>query len=539
VRRAWMLLVTALAVVGPAPAGAQKAPSLTVRVRQVAGGSLYLDVGTRNGLATGDTLTVARDSSNAPMGRLVVTASTEVRAVLAEAGEPFPVAAGDHLVLFLLRAPVEVPAEESVQPATPRAPSAGAGKGDRAAVDAEAAPPPVPRAVPAPHGRVGLDMSAVRSVTQVGGEEPLDVDRTFATPALRFDVTAPEAVGGFTLRTSARFAYRYSSTDALQPAASARIYAASLERDFTAVPLRVTLGRFYSPAESYSGFWDGALVRVGGNALGVGVLVGFEPDRYDEHPSLQSPKGSAFLEWRTRGTGWRWTGDLSAHTVRPVDSVPAHTFMGASQRITLGPIRLSHDLQLDRDPAGGPWRVSRLRAGASLDVTAAVELRAGVARREAYLPGRLDGPFFSSRSDRVDAGVGVRTDGGYASADVDISRDASGNETWGTTAFFAAYGLPGLGFAGLAGSVGRWSGPYGSTLSASPGLTLELEPVSLRFEYRFARSDYLARRVDTHGVDASLDAPFGPAMRISARARVQWGGLLRNQGLDLTLYRIF
>jgi hypothetical protein len=40
-------------------------------------------------------------------------------------------------------------------------------------------------------------------------------------------------------------------------------------------------------------------------------------------------------------------------------------------------------------------------------------------------------------------------------------------------------------------------------------------------------------------VDASLDAALGGSARVSVRGRFQWAGLLRSQGLDLTLYRIF
>lgn len=537
-RRVFMLLGAALLALS-SDGGAQEAPRATVRVRQLAGTSLYLDLGTRHGLATGDTVQVALDSLGAPVGSLVVTASTETRSVLTFAGEPFPITRGDHLTLVLLREPPEAPvdlraaaaqgtmiARDTLNPQAPVVPTP----------HRTAAPPPQRFVQPA-HGRVALDMSTSRSVTTVGGTDPLEVARMFATPALRFDVTAPEAVGGFTLHTSARVAYRYNDGAFSESSTSARIYAASLERDFTTVPLRVVLGRFYSPVEQYSGVWDGAMVRVG-RGFGVGALVGFEPDRWNERPSTKLPKVTAFVDGRARGAGWRWQGNLSAHTVRPTDSVPTHTFLGATQRITLGPLFLSHDLQMDQDPVDSAWRMSRLRVRASLDLSSAVSVRAGFVRRESYIVGRFGSPF-APRNDRVEGGLAIRAGAGYLSADGSVSKDPAGARSWGATGAFGTGPLALPGGLGLSSSVSRWTGPYGNSVSAAPGVDLGLGEARLRFGYGFNSSDYLDRSVTSHGVDAFLDAPLGGGLRMSARGRMQWGGYLRSRGLDLTLYRIF
>lgn len=539
-RRAVMVLGAALLALS-SDGGAQEAPRVTVRVRQLAGASVYLDIGTRGGLATGDTVRIALDSLGTPVGALVVTASTETRSVLTFAGEPFPITRGDHLTLHLLREPLEIPADPRVAAVEGAAtPSPRDTLSLRAPVAAGPERPavPAPRGfVPPAHGRVALDLSTIRSVTTVGGADPLEVARTFATPALRFDVTAPRAVGGFTFHTSARVAYRYDDGGMVGPPTSARIYAASLERDFTTVPLRVMLGRFYSPVEQYSGVWDGAMVRVG-RSFGLGALVGFEPDRWNERPSTKLPKVTAFVDGRARGAGWRWQGNLSAHTVRPTDAVPAHTFLGATQRITLGPLFLSHDVQVDQDPVDSAWRLSRLRVRASLDLSPAVSLRAGLVRRESYVLGRPGSPF-APRNDRVEGGLAVRAGAGYLSADGSVSKDVAGERSWGATGAFGTGPLSLPGGVGLSGSVSRWTGPYGNSVSAAPGLDVGLGDARLRFGYRFNRSDYLSRSVTSHGIDAFFDAPLRDALRVSARGRLQWGGYLRSQGLDLTLYRIF
>lgn len=508
-------------------------PRVTVRVRQVAGATLYLDMGTRHGLATGDTLQVARDSVSAPVGRLVVTASTETRAVLTFADAAFPVTRGETLTLTLRREPAEAVATPPARPTVektpePRRPPA-------------ASPPAATSTVHSPpaavgrraHGRIALDVAANRSVTTVGEADPIDVDRRFATPAFRLDATVPDAVGGFRLRTSIRLAYRYSNANQIQPATSTRVYAAALERDFTGVPVRLALGRFHSPVESYSGFWDGVFFRYGRD-LGVGAIVGFEPDRWDERPSTSLPKATVFVDGMRRGRDWRWSGDLSAHVVRSTDSLAAHTFVGATQRITVGALHIGHDIQVDQDPAGGSWRVSQLRLRGALDLGAGVQLRGGFSRRETWLQWLPDHPF-APRSDRVDAGLAVQGASGYLAVDGSTSRTASGRRTKGGTAsFFLAPGA-----VGFTGSLSRWSGEYGSMWSAAPGVSFSLDPAWLRLGYRYDRSDYLERLLVTHGVEASLDAPLAEGFRVSGRARVQWGGALAAQSLSVSLSRIF
>ncbi len=510
------------------------APHVSVRVRQVAGNSIYLDVGTRHGLATGDTLDVSRDSLGAVAGRLTVTASTETRSVLSFAGSPFPVTRGESLTLHLLRQPAEAVPEAAAPVARPATPPPA--RPARAMVPSRPASTSTRRVAegPRPHGRIGLDLSADRSSTLVGTADATSIDRTFATPAFRLDATVPGVMGGFRLRTSMRLAYRYSSEELIQPATSARVYAAALEREFTSVPVRIALGRFHSPVESYSGFWDGALFRYGGR-VGVGAIVGFEPDRWNERPSASLPKATVFVDGRGSGQGWRWAGDFSAHAVRPTDSVPDHTFFGASQRLSAGPLHLGHDVQVDRDLDGGGWRVSRLRVNGSLDLGAGVQVRGAFSRRETWVQGATLA-FFAPRRDRVDAGLAMRGRSGYLALDGSRGTDFTGERTWGATGSFQIGGYSG---AGLSGMVARWSGSFGNTLMAAPSVSLQLNPAWLRLGYRYYRSDYLDRLSESHAVESSLDVPFGSGLRASGRMRVQWGGALTGQSFDLSLYRIF
>ncbi len=354
------------------------------------------------------------------------------------------------------------------------------------------------------HGRIMFGFSGVRSATRVGSVDPVSVGRTFATPTTGLDMTVPDALGPFQLRTSMYLAYRYSSQDIIQPAMTARVYAASLEGDFRRFQLQ--LGRFHSPVASYGGFWDGALVRVGGPGFGVGAIGGFEPDLWDERPSTSTPKATVFMDANGRGPGWGWSGSLSANAVRPTNGLPDHTFFQTSQRVYAGPVRFNDDVQVDRDPDSGGWRVSRVRLRAAFQLAPWLNLHGGVGRLEPWLAGFLGTPF-GFRSDRADAGLDVRAAGGYAGLDGFMGRDGTGARTWGASGIFGLNQLPGLEGVGASASVSRWSGTYGTTLSAAPSVSVDLSPAWLRFGYRLNRSDYLGRLTVSHAVDAASGLP--------------------------------
>lgn len=533
--------------VGASPALGQEAmgdeqkggPEVTVRVRQVAGTGVYLDVGRIHGFATGDTLPVLRAGEATPVGALVVTASSERRCVLTFVGAPFPVTGGEILTFHLRRQPTEWPqSEPPARPTPPTTPSRRPPSLETS--ERSESGDQVGRPVPLPaHGRYGLDLSAVHSSTRFGDPDPDQIERTFATPALRIDATVPEAVGGFRLVTSLRTAYRYSDTDVVSPAGSIRVYTASLARTFTSVPLRLALGRFRSPVEDFSGYWDGIMVRFGGDALGVGALVGLQPDRWNERPSTELPKASVFLDWQREGPDWRWRGDVSAHTVRPTSDLPNHTFLGLGQRITAGRLALGQELQVDRDPGDGRWRLSDLRLRGTVELSRRLDLRLGLARRESYRVWRGDAPF-SPRMDRVSAGLGWRLGRGYLGVDVSGNRaPGTGRDTWSWTGTVSVPGLPGLPGVTGTGSVSRWAGSFGNVLSAAPGITFPVAGVPVRAGYRFQRAFFLRRTTVTHGLDLATDLELADGLRASMRLGGSWGGTLRSQTLQVSLYRIF
>jgi len=509
-------------------------PQITVEIRQVAGANVYLDVGQLHGLMTGDTLMASVEGRDAPPRTFVVTAATDRRSVLTSSADASDVTRSDRLTIRLLREPTALPVAEAGPIPTPPPESTVAGV---ARLDEPTDGGAVARS---PHGRFTLEMAAVRSTTRFGSSGPEEIARSFATPALGLDARMPEAFRGFDFRTSLRVAYRYSDRSIVQPATAVRVRTASLRRAFTSVPLELELGRFHSPVENYSGYWDGAMVRVGGPELGVGALVGFEPDRWNESASTEVPKASLFVNAGRDGPSWRWNGDLSVHSVQPrSDGATDHTFVGLSQRLTTRHLLLSQDLQVDRDPVSGGWRISDMRLRGVVPLSTDLDLRLGVARRERYLLWRPNDPF-SPQRDRISGGLGYRIGRGYVGMDVSGSESTGESlDTWAWTATFSSPRLPGLPGVAAIGSLSRWGGPTGEIISATPGAYVSLGQIRVRATYRFRRAVFLERENITHGLDFSTDLSLGNGLRGSVRVGGQWGASLRSQTIRLTLYRTF
>jgi hypothetical protein len=520
---------------------------ITVDIRQVAGANVYLDVGRLHGLETGDTLTASVEGQDSSRLSLVVTAAADRRSVLTHAGEATALSRGERLTLHLLRQPtVRPPAEEDrTQPRSTRSAATGiAGDNPSSTSDPSRSTRDVDNArsevEASPHGRLTLDLAAVHSTTRFGASSPSEVGRTFATPTFGVDATVPRALGGFDFATSLRLAYRYSDRQVTQPATAVRVRTASLRRAFVSIPVQLELGRFHSPVEQYSGYWDGVMVRMGGTDLGMGALVGFEPDRWNERPSTEIPKASLFVDAARRGPTWRWNGDLSVHSVRPrFEGSPDHTFLGVSQRLTTRHLLLSHDLQIDRDPTSGGWQISDLRLRGVVPLSAALDLRLGFVRRQRYLIQRVDDPF-STKSDRVTGGLGYRIGSGYVGVDASGSRSAGDSfDTWTWTVTFASPQLPGLSGVSGSGSVSRWGGPNGEVITVAPGVHYSLGRLRIRATYRFRHTALLERESTTHGLDFSTDLALGNGLRGSVRLGGQSGATLRSQTIRVTLYRTF
>jgi hypothetical protein len=384
---------------------------------------------------------------------------------------------------------------------------------------------------------VSLDVDATRSTTRYGSGEEQKIDRTFATPALRVRTHVTGLPGDLSLTANTRLTYRYNNSGFQQPSTVLRLYELSVAKSFRTVPLELRAGRFYNRYESYSGYWDGILARVGTRRAGIGVLAGFQPNRWNQGFSTDLPKLSLFADARLRGHGVRYDIDVSAHRVEPNNGLLRHTFLGLSQKLRVGDFRLNQDLQVDEDPLEGGWEITRFRLDAGVDLGPGLQLRAGISRHRPY---RLWDSLsvISYPRDQAGAGFTLRVAGGTVGADVAVNRDL--NERIGRS-FSSFFRLPERGplGIGLNGSARYWTGSGYSVLSLSPGLSRSFGSTRTRLAYRFYRSRYDDREFSRHSIEGGFSLFLGRGLRYSMQVSTQWGDDLSSNRIYTGLSRNF
>ena len=507
-----------VAAMGLLAAGAQaQEQGLRAVIEQIAGSDVYLSVGSEAGLAASDTVQVYRDGDGEYLGALRVVAVSATRSVVTFLDRPFPLTRG---VVVQLRftaapAPVAAPVAEATAPASP----------------------PAARSGPRVRGRFSLDFNGMQSITRWVSNVEERVERRFATPSMSLRLVATQLPGGFTFETTGRATYRYSDPEIVQPDLSVRVYQLSVAKEFDNAPIQFRLGRFYNPYELYSGYWDGALLRVGGRGLGVGVVAGFQPDRANEGPSTDLPKYTAFADYSLGRGAVRYSGDLSFHQVKPKGDLLVHTFAGWSQALRVGGVRLTSDLQVDRDPELSEWKITRAR------VTGAVPLARGFTLNGRYAHDR---PYYLFRTmdllpfARDQVGGGFDYFGGNASFRVDVTANRFDGGDW-SMAYGGSVGLQRTGILGLGLNAGGtyWALNNTTALQAFGDLTRRFGRVDVRGSYQFYRTAWDPRTVVTHTGALSFVVPLGARVYTMLQARTQQGANLVSNSIQFSLWTSF
>jgi len=503
-------------------AQAQEHTHITVVIEQLAGPDVYLRAGTADGIRAEDTLDVQQRPDGPVLGQVRVMSSTEHRSVVTLIGMPFPLTRGDSLYLSFHSARPRGPIE-------PRAASAQVSRNlSRRPGAAQAA-----RATPRVSGQFSFDFSSIHTATEGLGSDPEKVTRDFNTPTAGLRVQVSQLPGGLQFNTSARASYRSSSDNIITPSTSVRVYQASLEKSFQAMPLSVQLGRFYNRYETYSGYWDGLLLHYG-KAFGIGAAAGFEPDRLNQGFSNTLPKYSVFLDYHQYGHASGYSADVSFHQVRPDDGTPDHTFVGLSQRVRVKRFSLSQNLQVDRNPESDRWVVTRAQARASIPIGGRGDFHAGYTLRQPYQFGRSVDviPF---RRDHVTAGLTVWVGRGTLNADV-ATADQDGRARYYN--FSSSLRFPTTGFLGLdlmvAGSY--WTEAANRGVLLSPTLGRSIGGMRTRINYQYYRSQSEQATIVSHAADLSLSFPLANQIRSTVRARISIGDKLSSTGIYTSLW---
>lgn len=471
---------------------------LEVVIDYVAGSTLYIAAGTDSGITANDTLRVSKEQQGEAIGSLRVIGSTRNRSVLTFSGQPFPITRGDVLFIENLGGGLV-----SVEPITVTVKRSRPGKN----------PPNV-------SGRFLVDYNSFQSTTRWGVGDDQQSDRQFSTPSARLRTTITDLPGGLRLNTNVRGSRRNDDSGRIDPVTLVRVYQANIEKSFETIPLQFALGRFYNPYESYSGYWDGGRLHIGEGGLGGGIAAGFQPKRQNGGFSTKIPQYTAFIDYEYRGEEVRYDTDVSFHIVRPKSEFRNRNFVGWSQHIRWQGLRISQDLQLDRDATTSAWDLGRLRVDVTAPVGGGVYLRAGYGRRQpSPLLEEDETPSF--RRDGFSGGVSYN--GPKAAVAVDVAANRI-DEDERSYAYSASFRIPRLVLGlGVGSSASYWKDGANRVLSVTPNLSRSFAWLHARGSYRFYQSDGDRDSVRSHATDVSLSFPLGHGLNYTFRARRQWG----------------
>ena len=528
-RAAIAVLAACLGVATSTPvAFAQDAP-FEAQVEQIAGSDIYLSAGTDVGVMPGSILLVLGGEGEADAGRLRVIEATTKRSITTFIGSPFPVTRGATLRLRI---------EASADPRPPVPEAAGAAAVAAAPATGSTASSSRYSSGPRVNGSLGLSFDARETMTSWDEYEIDEVERRFSTPMLSLRFAAADLPGGLEFRTNLRGSYRSSTDDIVQPDDFVRVYSLELRKDFGSV--QASVGRIYNPYEPMSGYFDGAYVHVGGReGFGGGVAAGIRPSRENGGISDSIPKYSIFANYSDRSGPLRYDVALSFTQEMPKDDLLSnHSYVGLTQTLRTGPVRLSHSMAVDRDPTDDSWKVSRLLLGASVPIAGGLAAHARYSLRQPYRVEQVV-PITYERN-RGNLGLTYTLSGASLGADVtanDVADDGIG-KSWTYSGWFnvSETSLWKLGFTG---SVSYRDRDGESVIYAVPGLTRRFGPTRARLTYTYYRTEEPAAIFTTHAGDVAVDFPLARRLRGTVAGQIQRGPQLSGNAVYVSLWWAF
>jgi hypothetical protein len=521
-RSAFLGILTAFAGT-PAILAAQQV-RLPAVVEYIAGADVYIGAGASQGLAAGDTLAVYASAEGELLGRFVVVNTTAARSLVAFVGPPFAVTRGATLYVErgTARAAAGAPVSVMAEAAAPRS-------GSRAARS------------PSLHGRLALEVNAFESTTHWMTDTEEVATRRFATPAMVFGASVTDLPGGWSISTNLRAAYRYSDPEIISPRGALHVYDATVSR--TSSTVQFQLGRFTNPFAYGSGWWDGALLHIGGRSgLGVGMAAGFEPERGDQAVATTLPKYSGFVTYRAGNGPVRYSTDVAFQQVRPrndLDDLPDHSYFTWQQYLRVPGFLVTNDLQVDRDPEQQQWTLTRLNARFAVPVTRGLQLHARVARLQPYAFWRTT-DLITSRRDQGALGFSLSGRTGTLGADVTANRYDTGTWGWTYAGSFVLYRTPFFGFDwGASGSY--WTRNEFRALYGTSTLTHAFGVLQPRLAYQLYSSTVAGagNSVTTHTGEVGFSLAISRAVSGTIQGRFERGSNMTSNGVYAGLWTRF
>lgn len=516
----WVVLLLA----GAADAGAQSRVRVTVDYTTT--NTVYLSAGEKQGLFAADTVSAHQDTLGGRGYRLVILSSSRARSVATVADSTFQPKRGD--ILFV-----------SIGAAALRRMQAAA---DSATVRIKAADQP---AAPATSmaarrnegvrasGRIGLEASGIYTSSRYGTGESQTSDRTWVTPTARLRLRLDDLPGGMRFSTNMRATYLSGST-ARPDATIVQVYQASLEADIRPANLHVQIGRFYNSYESHSGYWDGVLMRVGGQGMGAGVILGYSPTYANQGWSSGSPKFSAFMDAHTRSGKWRYDVDISAHQQSNVFLLgEQREFLGFSQSIGYGRTWLTQRVQVGRTAGQLELWQAQLTGSAAIAGPLSVNARYTTERNDLF----MHNTAALGRRTRWSAGAVLAGRAGFASVDagrIDSGDGVSASSASGNFFLPRLFSVAGFGFSGSMTREADFTSTY---------LAPFVERTRGRFRVRaggtYYRTDFGGTAFEQKGGEFALTLPVGARTELGINASAADGSNIRSGRTTITFWQSF
>ncbi|NNE33695.1 MAG: hypothetical protein HKN13_00560 [Rhodothermales bacterium] len=506
---------------------------ISVSVEYIAGQNIYITWSSDTGVQRRDTLDVLRNGIE--QGQLRVISITSRRAVTTFVGNRFAVDFGDQLTVRYQLPIVEQAILDST--VSTRAAAAPASVRKSILESTSTIKQSAKKKAIRVSGRVSFENQSLRTLADARADSLPKIRTNFSSTNTSVRTTIDRLPIDLKVNVHFRAAYRRSSVATTLSPRSIRVYRASIEKRLKSQPISFELGRFYSIYEDFSGYWDGAIVRYGQRAMGAGVAFGFEPTLSNEGFDPNLPKYTAFADIRARMGSLRYDADVSFHEVRGRNQYSTHDYVGIQHSIRSQRIRLSQDLQVNRDPESSSWMVTRFQTSASVPLLGRLKVTGRYLMRRPYYVWRTQN-FMSSRRDRYTAGANLRVRNGITGVNV-TTNSYEGRDPYTTYSAFLNLTRTAIGGMGFTSSASMWNRNDNGAFSANVGLSKAVGRLFLRGRYRYYRTSLTETTLTTHSVHSSVDFRLPERINLAVQVQVQFGDTFQNTSIFTGLWKSF
>ena len=495
--------------------------TLQTKVLSFSGTDMYIALGGNQEIAKGDTLYLKSIDHEDVL--FVVVQSSSKHALLHPLAELIPLSMGQEVEFGYSK---EVKKEQKIEEIKP------VEKAQLVSFKKEKAPKKKKIRV---SGRVFAGVNALYSSTKWNESQSEYINRFSAEPNSGFSLNVTQLPGNISLKINSRLDYRYSDYRPVSPALQLRMYQFQVEKKLEKVPILIRIGRFYNNNDSYSGFWDGALIELGNYSSGIGIIAGTEPDRSSEGFDLSQPKLSVYSYLSKDWKILRTRTEVSFTHLEPNFGF-YHNYLGIRENLRIGKTRLNMSFQMDRKPDSGTWINSYSYANLSQPIGKSLLFTARYSYRQPFR-------YWSSNpfgivSHQYGTGLTWNHSAIRIGTNVFMNNMESGFNSKSLNTWLQLNSLTKWNINwNLNNSI--WTGNSAFAISASSSWSKQWENLWLNTGYQFNYSNYFDSITQTHGIYTQIQKTFSTLGTLNFRYSLDAGPLLFRSSVFISLWKSF